>query len=257
MPKAYISRDGTYSDSSRPKFCWDDKHTDTYALQHREPWRRSTYFPRGYEIPMAWHHMVPWPILREGWSALATLNRWDVLCAWMESLEVSSPLIGQCIGAMADGRYRDNIDLSEWVCWAKWNLVEGPEGDLRSDDPKDGRALDRFDYATMPDALRGRASIAVEIYGKLHTVITHHNSPDTAAAEIQRACRKLLAQFRSLAGQNNISMFDIRAWVKTEAGKFTPDQVRANRIHNQKIIPSGKRDHPKWAKNTGSPAVRL
>lgn len=257
MPKAYISKDGTYQNSPRPVFCWDDKHTDTYAMQKREPWRSSRLFPRGYEIPMAWHHMVPWPILRDGWSAIAILNRWDVVRAWLESLEVPETSITQCVEGMSSQTYRDDDDLSEKVCWAKWNLVEGPKGDVRSDDPKDGNALDRFDYGAMPDGLRGRASIAAEIDAALRRIKGLYENRDTAAASISPICRRLSYLFRRLAGQNNISMFDIRAWVKTDNGKFTTEQVEANRKNDQKIILLCDQDHPKWAKNTGLPVVRL
>lgn len=208
-----ILSDGRITIPSRPEFAWRSiKHTDT--KNNRRIWTLDRPVPLNYDVPMAWHHIIPWKDLRDGWSALATSHRWEVLKKWIELLEV--PDVNGTIKKMQSGTLSPSSGNSmlEKLCWAKWNLVEGPSN--RTDDPGSD-ALDVFNGARIPNNVRDRSNILNLIHGQIKL----WNSTKSNIKENET--RHLVANFSQLRKYKNspISAFNPKVWVLVSESRRT------------------------------------
>jgi len=144
-------------ETARPAWPWPDPHTTVAG--NRKLWLKDRPIPLNYDLPLDWHHIVPWNKLRDGWNRLhdyttaAALpdpradkervrnatKAWEVLRLWLHAvgLDESKAIIAQ----FQAGNFNDAIDSAGHICWAKWNLVEGPTNTHRTliaEDPKGG-----------------------------------------------------------------------------------------------------------------------
>jgi hypothetical protein len=210
-----ILSSGQITATVRPNFPWRIQHTNT--RDNRQIWKVDRPVPMSYEIPMDWHHIIPWRVLRNGWSALATSGRWEVLTAWAELWNLSN--VPGIVNSMQNGNlgHPNNENMFNKLCWAEWNLVEGPTNGNRApgDDPgSDG--LDSFEGIGMPNNVRNRSLILKSIY-------TQMRNWEMNTANITASQAKLLLQdFKKLSPykRSPISMFDPKVWVLVEQGRI-------------------------------------
>lgn len=209
-----ILADGTITATARPNFPWTDTHTAT--RDNDKLWKVDRPIPLNYNIPMAWHHMIPWRYLRDGWSALATSQRWKVLAAWIDTwnLDIATDTL---IAAMQTGTLGtpNNATMYDKLCWNQLNLVEGPNGDCRTDDPGSDK-FDVFEGKAMSTNLRNRSQTLKSIF----TVIKPW--APTFAGVTDKDAKSLIQDFAKLRTYNNtpISMFDPKLWVLQVDGKY-------------------------------------
>lgn len=226
-----MNNNGTFNaNDARPNFPWPVQHTNT--RDNNKIWVRDRPVPLNYEIPMDWHHMIPWNVLRDSWSALATSARWEVLEAWLGLLSVNDA--DQRLAEMKAGTLGpvDAQDITEKLCWARWNLVEGPYNGNRTDDPG-GDGFDDFAYLAMSSNVRARAQVLKSIY----TTVKDWTYND--ATLTKTGTKGLLADLGKVKAykQSPIAMFEGKAWSLVDAGK----------IDKFGLTTSGGR-HPTWKK---------
>lgn len=228
-----MNSNGTFEpNDARPDFAWPDvRHSST--KNNRRVWPLDRPVPLNYEVPMDWHHMIPWNTLRDAWSALAASQRWEVIEAWLNLLSVEDA--DQRLAEMKAGTLNtvDAEDLTEKLCWAKWNLVEGPTNGNRTDDPG-GEGFDNFSGLKFSNNVRDRSQTLNMIY----STARNWRADDTTLSPA--ATKGVLADLQKLKSYKNspIPAFEGPAWAVVDAG----------RIDNFGLAnpPAGR--HPKWKK---------
>ena len=225
-----ILANGTIVATVRPNFPWNVVHTET--RNNRRIWRTDRPVPLNYSTPMDWHHMVPWNALRDGWSALASSGRWETITPWLVLLGVDD------VATRVDEMTNNNLAMPhtqaiwEKLCWAKWNLVEGPNNTYRTDDPG-GDAVDSFGGINMTSSLRARSAAASSVYNKIG------NWLPTLATLTADDTKNLKKEFADLKTYKNtpIHMFDAKTWVLEDEGRIDRFGLAINNRH------------PTWKKN--------
>jgi hypothetical protein len=126
----------------------------------------------------------------------------------------------------------DAQDITEQMCWAKWNLVEGPNNTNRTDDPG-GTAFDVFSGSKFSSNVRDRSQVLNQIYTRVRNWAFNANTLSAADG------KSLLSELGKLKPYKNspISMFEGSAWQVVDAGK----------IDKFGLTTSGGR-HPTWCK---------
>lgn len=89
----------------------------------------------------AWHHVVPWTVMRDTWIYLQANNHWDVLESYMKLLNVESPATARAQMQANALAVADAADIHAKLSYPAFNLVEGPED--RNDNPA-ANVVDRF-----------------------------------------------------------------------------------------------------------------
>jgi hypothetical protein len=225
-----IEKSGNIIVTERPAFPWNIKHTNT--RDNRKIWEIDRPIPINYEVPMDWHHIIPWNVLRNGWSALATSRRWEVLRQWT-SLWGLDDNVTTIVNNMQNGVLGPPINAIMWdkLCWAEWNIVEGPTNGnrMQGDDPG-GEGLDTFEGYKIPNNLRDRSIILKSIYTQMKDWrSTTDNITKTDAKPLLKDFEKLKPYTRS-----PISMFSPKIWELVTPG-------RIDRFGQADV-------HPKWRK---------
>lgn len=210
-----IQGNGQIITTLRPDFPWVIQHTNT--RNNRRIWKKDRPVPMSYEIPMDWHHIIPWKVLRNGWSALATSGRWKVLTAWVELWGLNN--VPGIVDSMQNGNLGapNNANMWDKLCWAEWNFVEGPTNGNRAlgDDPgSDG--LDAFESIQMPNNVRNRSLILKSIYTQMR------NWTLTTANITMPQEKTLLLDFKKLKSytRSPISRFDPKVWKLVTRGRI-------------------------------------
>ena len=226
-----MNNNGTFNATdARPNFHWTDTHTNT--RNNNKIWPLDRPVPLNYEVPMDWHHMIPWNILRNWWSALATSGRWEVLEVWMalalvEDLDTRlSEMQASNLGTV------DALEITGRMCWAKWNLVEGPNNTNRTDDPG-GDAFDSFSGSKFSSKVRDRSQTLNQIYTRVSNWAYNNNTLSAGDGKSLISELEKLKPYKS----SPISMFESSAWQMVNAGK----------IDKFGLTTSGGR-HPTWCK---------
>lgn len=112
-------------------------------VPNTEDWAHTVARDGRNVIAMTYHHVIPYNVLRDTWTKLIDNGKWDLLKEYMNLLQMKSTYYSALIkkSELTKAEDRDEIDLL--LSWPKWNLVEGPTGANRSDDP--GEGFDEFD----------------------------------------------------------------------------------------------------------------
>lgn len=166
---------------------------------------------------MAWHHIIPFPVLREVWNRLVdqmiatqfpeartAIRQYLLLCgARYPNLEDLIDRIRAVDTRQKRTGHHHLPPLENWevvqlqtdAVWPPWNTVEGPRREKRSDDPAD-HYLDRFTAGLKPgEAVRMR-TIEV-LYGQLQLFIDAGAAPGPASlralAEAASMARPILS----------------------------------------------------------------
>lgn len=144
-----MNRDGALQ-QDRPAWVWAEEG-HTVIRNNRNVWQQDRPIPINYDLPLDWHHIVPWNQLRDGWNRIHAITQesgaasnasgerqriaridkaWEVLRLWLHSagLNDSREIIAQA----RNGNLNHADDLAGRICWAKWNLVEGPTNTYRT-----------------------------------------------------------------------------------------------------------------------------
>jgi hypothetical protein len=193
---------------------------------------------------MARHHVIPYPILRDVFNRLVdlhiytdrpearvTLRQYLSLCS--RRLEHLDEKLDKMRFEDADrkraGHFRlesldtDEVnDLRTAAVWPAWNIVEGPHGDRRSDDPKDSEGdlvLDRFMVGLEP-AERDRMRTVENLSPRLKTFLESTPDPDLSALH---ALSSDITLARRLSGNDLVGCerpipFRPEMWVKESDG---------------------------------------
>jgi len=128
----------------------------------------TVYNHNGANLDMAWHHVIPWDTLRNFWNKILLLNHdpdayfWKdksqkkrspnlnevkiygkILIEYLKYLKFANPqsIVDRMKSNNFKGEAKD--EFLQKIIWQKWNIVEGPKGDLRSDDPGSSQ-IDKF-----------------------------------------------------------------------------------------------------------------
>jgi hypothetical protein len=223
-----ITADGTINLAARPASPGGHTSTRNNMRLWRGDWRP---VPLNYDVPMDWHHIIPWNTLRDGWSALCGSGRWEVIAEWLNLMDVAD-------GRTRISEMRNNAlamphtqDMHTRLCWSKWNLVEGPTNGNRTDDPG-GDDVDSFSGLKTSNGLRDRSQMLSLIFHVMR------NWDSTLTNLTQADTRALLSYFVRLRPYKRtpIHLFDDKTWVLVDAGKIDRFGLA---IHNK---------HPTWRK---------
>jgi hypothetical protein len=97
-------------------------------------WTHSVTRP---QIPMTWHHTIPWNRLRDTWNGLVRAAYWDGVDQFLQL--ISAPNVATVINQIKAGALDGRNELFTLLTWQGWNIVEGPGGAARlaGDDPED------------------------------------------------------------------------------------------------------------------------
>ncbi len=228
-----ILPNGQITANNRPEFAWHNTEKHTNTRNNARMWKVDRPVPLNYEIPMDWHHMIPWKVLRNGWSALATSGRWDALQAWIDTWGLTN--VPTIVASMRQESLAapQNAAMFDKLCWAQWNLVEGPTNGNRApgDDPgADG--LDAFEGRNMPNNLRARSLILKAIYTQMRDWrIDKADVTEADAVALKNGFKNLLPY-----KQTPIPRFDPSIWALATQGRI--DQYGVAEL----------KKHPKWKK---------
>ena len=270
-----MNADGSLT-GTRPAWAWNIAHTDT--RDNAKIWPSlERPIPISYSMPMTWHHVLGWDILKKTWSSLAFSARrnytdaqaaatdsektpffvesarlYEILKAWLQALDLTSRYndgdttfsdnkVDDIVQAFRTNSLDDNSgeSLEKRMCWAQWNLVEGPDTTYRQDDPsKVGyfSNIDKFDR-NMGRQFVDRYLSLKSMFGFMNA-ITQLNTPIAAASAVG-----FLKELKSLRKHKSaqIQMFDAKVWevVPGHTGKFKFN--KQDRITN--VV-----EHPEWRK---------
>ena len=147
---------------------WEGKFTGSYHKRAAKP--KSTDLPASYygqfeasnvrrnehSLDLAYHHITDWAKLRDVWNKLIDDKHFGTICCWLYAsgfdtsnyyYETEAPQtpagITQAIMKGEDvGEIADPDEIHARITWSTWNLVEGPEGAIRTDDK--GNFHDQF-----------------------------------------------------------------------------------------------------------------
>jgi hypothetical protein len=217
---------------ARPAWPWNDAHTNT--RNNTKLWKIDRPIPILYDTPFEWHHMIPWNMLRDGWSVLATAQRWETLTVWIGTLNVANPaglISAMKVGALTGAQAGPLIDA---ICWAKWNLVEGPMH--RTDDP--GALFDKFATRAASNNLRSRSQTLNLIF----TALSNAVAAGAPALATPKTTKSIADEFTKSRFNKNtaIQMFEPAVWEKLTEGKID---------HNTGLVVNALvANHPTWRK---------
>ena len=270
-----MNDDGTLT-GTRPDWAWTIAHTDT--RDNRALWSDAERpIPIGYSMPMTWHHVLGWDILKKTWSSLAYSARknytdaqaaatdsqktpffmesarlYEVLKAWLQTLDLTSRYndgdttfsdnkVDDIIEAFRTNSLDDNsgVSLERRMCWAQWNLVEGPDTTNREDDPsKPGYRsnIDEFDRNMKRQFLDRYLSLR-SMFGFMNAI------PQLNTLITSASAAGFLKELKSLRKHKSaqIPMFDPKVWelVPGQTGRFT---------FNKQDRVTSVLEHPQWRK---------
>ena len=151
-----MNDDGTLT-GTRPDWAWTIAHTDT--RDNHALWSDAERpIPIGYSMPMTWHHVLGWDILKKTWSSLAYSARknytdaqaaatdsqrtpffmesarlYEILKAWLQTLDLTSRY-NDGDTTFSDNKVDDIIEAFERTAWtttaaSRWRGgCAGPSG---------------------------------------------------------------------------------------------------------------------------------
>ena len=184
---------------------------------------------------MAWHHIIPYSMLRDVWNRLVdqhiatelpearvAIRQYLVLC------DRNQPNLEQLIDRMRSentGQKRAGhhelppLDVPEAnrlataAVWPAWNAVEGPRA--RSDDPRD-RYFDRFTFGLTP-AESARMTAIETLFGRFQVFVRAGSIPTPAGlralAEAASTARPIVCCDRPIAYRPTM-------WVEDGIGRW-------------------------------------
>ena len=184
---------------------------------------------------MAWHHIIPFTVLCEVWNRLVdqliktqlpeartAIRQYLLLCgAKQSSLEA---LIDRIRAENTDQKRAGHhhlppldggeaLQLQTDAVWPPWNAVEGPRGEIRTDDPAN-RYLDRFTGGLTPqEAIRMRA--IESLFAQLQVFLGAGPAPGAGSL---RALAQAASTARPYLGQAPPIPYRDEMWVKDGAG---------------------------------------
>jgi hypothetical protein len=86
-------------------------------------------------VTFTWHHTIPWNCLLAVWNGLVAGQHWNAVRLFLQI--VSDPHPHTTTEQIKKGELMNRDSLHTLLTWQGWNIVEGPGGDFRADDPKE------------------------------------------------------------------------------------------------------------------------
>ncbi len=115
----------------------------------------SKFQRRTNQPPLGFHHVIALNILVEVWNQLLQDQAWDTLKLLVQMIR--QPNVDQIMSRISEQNGSltadDRDSLFEKLTWSTWNLVQGPQMDIRFDDPKskpENFTLDAMDHFSAP-----------------------------------------------------------------------------------------------------------
>lgn len=167
--------------------------------------------PANHELPMTFHHVIGWQRIWQMWNHLVVKDRWDVIREWAHLMQID----GAAVDAMQKGTLDDVDPVVEKICWSPWNMVEGPRGSYREDDPsKDNKDIDYFQFGGSHTA-RTRMSDLLALFNAMTVALRAVPNADPAFDQL----RKMLHDLRHLRNKEMIR-FEESMWEVVKPGKY-------------------------------------
>lgn len=213
---------------------WDGKFEGSFAKRASRP-NPASKINEAYcgqfktseaEIPLAFHHITDWALLRDVWNRMVTDGHFSTICLWLYAVgfdmkniyyETDAPqspaLITRAIQRGEDVQeVADPDEIHERVTWSTWNLVEGPKEDTRTDDR--GNFHDIF--STVRKGLSDLEKADLRCTDNVYTIMKSLNLSAAVQADRARALSNAL-----LAVNRNATVikFNPEMWVKSGSAK--------------------------------------
>ena len=173
--------------------------------QTREP------CPSGHAIDMSFHHVIGWKLIHGVWNKLVGWGEWAGISQWAYLLHISD----DDVAAMQANNYNDAQAVIQ-LCWSPWTMVEGPQGNIRTDDPGQDGEYDSFKFGGSHSARTHIQNLAI-LYTAMLTVSKATLGTDPSIA----ALRKTMKDLQSIRGREHIA-FEESMWEVVEKGKYNP-----------------------------------
>lgn len=244
----------------RPAWVWAGEG-HTVIRMNQKIWLKDRPIPMNYDLPLDWHHVVPWNQLRDGWNRVHAITQeppvvgnpgadrqrvarvekaWEVLRLWLHAAGLSDSK--HIVAQARAGQLNHQDDLAGRICWAKWNLVEGPTNTYRTlcdQDPVGGDpGGDNCDpFYNGSSGLRERSQSLVAWAGEL------------ASADLVALAKRL----ESFKAYRNVQLPRMAAaiWERVEGEAYKlykrPQWVSEGRFDKYDAATSDNH-HPKWRK---------
>jgi hypothetical protein len=169
---------------------WDGKFTGSMKKRADKPnhraqvkteyygqFKSSDATKNDHTLKLAYHHITDWAKLRDVWNKLIDDRHFSTICIWLYAAgfdtrnyyyETEAPQTPFGITrAIMDGsdvqKVADADEIHARITWSTWNLVEGPEGAIRTGD--EGNFHDIFsNCAGLNDDERADLQAADRVY---------------------------------------------------------------------------------------------
>jgi hypothetical protein len=145
------------------------------------------------DVQMAYHHISDWAMLRDVWNRLIDDKHFGTICSWLYAVGFDTTNVfidtrndipvkdgkqtpAAITMAIMKGEEVEKVadvgEIHERVTWSTWNLVEGPEGAIRTDDR--GNFHDIFSTVKkgITDKEKADLQAADRVYGALSALNT-------------------------------------------------------------------------------------
>ncbi|MFC0396986.1 hypothetical protein [Paraburkholderia rhizosphaerae] len=199
-----------------------------------EGWKHAEVKPA---IQFTWHHTIPLDDLTRLWNGLINGGHWNAVDEYLQIIGFSS--VQTTINELKAGKFQARRDeLHTAIQWPGWNIVEGPGGAYREDDPGNGVES----WYVPPGGSNGQRTILNRVKNAICPLIEKIprtvRPEDTAidAETAKRLAAELKNQRPSLRGKGPIE-WNPDMWEQTREGRkdknrdiwLTTPQWRARR----------------------------
>lgn len=228
-----LRNDGTIDGAARPGEPDDWSKTTT-----KKPfkWPGTPPVAPNVQIPMTFHHIMPWNRIWRYWNVFVNAQEWDVLRAWSyllgldDVIDIYVELLGPSgAGLNAGIGPLSKDDFETKLCWSTWNLVEGPgvrtKGRGALEDP--GEYLDLHYKVSRKLAHRQNMITALDGYmancERAAAAAAVAVPPGRIPASSIRVVIKQLADMRSMRNEA-LTKFDPHMWRPAKIGSIDSAQ---------------------------------
>jgi len=202
-------------------------------------WHHTTMTPT---VTFTWHHTIPWNCLAAFWNGLVAGKHWTAVELFLRLVSADKP--HDIMDQIKSGALMDRDRLHTQLTWQGWNIVEGPGGDFREDDP--GEGYDRWFNHGLSDNQRATVQAVDQLYLLIEPLASRPSrldfpeipkeiKPNISALDAKDLARGLSPLIGSLRGRS-LMFWNSASWEKVQDGRVHPK------------LPSVWNVKPKWKK---------
>ncbi|HEY4352182.1 MAG TPA: hypothetical protein VGN31_13210 [Paraburkholderia sp.] len=179
-----------------------------------EGWKHKVMTPT---VQFTWHHTIPLDDLTRVWNGLINGEHWGVVDEYLQIIGFRA--VQNTIDELKAGTFQDRDELHTAIQWPSWNIVEGPGGEFREDDPGNG-----FERWTVPPGISNNQREMLNAVGAIYlrvTPIARAGRPeDTAIDAVQaRALRDELSNYKKVLRGKGPIEWNEAMWESTREGR--------------------------------------